>query len=87
MKQRITLLALSLLALAFAPPIGFRTANTKSHNPAAKAGDQTPPKTEIELLCEAAGVDPKNVIHRIRPGLTAKQAIEVAVNEKLERGG
>lgn len=86
MKQRIKLVALSLLALAFAPPIGCRTANAESTKPDAKTG-APPPKSELDRLCEEAGVDPKDVIWRIRPGFTAKQAIEVAVNEKLERGG
>lgn len=80
MKQRITLLALSLLALFFAPPSGFRTANIKSTEPATP----TPESSEIALLCKAAGVDPKDVIWRMRHGLTAKQAIEVAATNKLE---
>jgi hypothetical protein len=84
MKQRSKLLALSLLALAFAAPIGFRTANAKSRT---SSGQPPPQTTETDRLCEAAGVDPKDVLWRIRSGLTAEQAIAVAVTNKLEGGG
>lgn len=40
--------------------------------------------TATELLIKGAGVDPEDVLWRIRSGLAPHQAVEVALNEKIE---
>jgi hypothetical protein len=88
--KKFKLLVLGLLALTFSAPVGFRTANAK----VPKVGDvntpddQPPPEdSEVGLLIKGAGVDYKDVLWRIRAGLTPKQAVEVALNEKREAAG
>lgn len=78
MITRIKLTLLSLFALAFACPLGFRTAN---------AADEQPPdpNSEVGLLIKGADVDYHDVLWRVRAGLTPKQAVEVAQQNKLER--
>jgi hypothetical protein len=87
--NRIKLLLLSLIALVFSAPIGFRTANVKPDpNTGPLPGEEAPaPDSEVGLLIKGAGVDWKDVTWRIRAGLTAKQAVEVALNEKREADG
>lgn len=81
MKQRIKLVALSLLSLAFAPPPGFRTANIETGpNP----DEQPPPKdSELALLIKGAGVDYRNVMWRIRAGLSPRMAIEAVQQQEF----
>lgn len=43
------------------------------------------PQSEVALLCRGAGVDPSEVLWRVRAGLSPKQAVEVASLEKAER--
>ena len=99
--KTIKIVVLSLAALAFGAPVGFRTANVKrkpklAAEPAAPAVGE-PTETEKEkiaddanlpeatkLLIKGAGVDAKDVVWRIRAGLTPAQAVEVAANEKAE---
>jgi hypothetical protein len=118
MKQ-IKLVMLSFLALAFAAPAGFRTANANADEPLANkvedavlgkpVEDDRPLKEQVadlkatvaalrtavpvlplppvvgastELLMKGAGVKAEDVNWRIRAGLTAAQAVEVALAEK-----
>lgn len=87
--NRTKLLLLSLGALIFGAPIGFRTANAKPDpNTGPLPGEEAPAAdSEVGLLIKGAGVDWKDVTWRIRAGLTAKQAVEVALNEKRELAG
>jgi hypothetical protein len=117
MKQ-IKLVVLSFLALAFAAPAGFCTANAKEPPLADKVEDAVlgkpveddrPLKEQVadlkatvaalraavpvppvfpvtggstDLLIKGAGVKAEDVNWRIRAGLTAAQAVEVALAEK-----
>ena len=115
MIKRIRIAVMSIIALAFSAPVGFRTANTKRGGgkrgrkledvetgaPAAPAVevptpaaeppdpreqpiDQSSLSDETKTLIKGAGVDAKDVVWRIRAGLTPYQAVEVAAAEKAE---
>lgn len=87
--KRIKLTLLGFLALAFGAPLGFRTANAKPQVGDQNTPDDKPPApdSEVGLLIKGAGVDYKDVLWRVRAGLTPKQAVEVALNEKREKAG
>jgi Rho termination factor, N-terminal domain len=64
----------------------FSTPNVKPDTD--KTEDHPPdPNSEVGLLIKGAEVDYKDVLWRIRAGLTPKQAVDVAKQEKLEAAG
>lgn len=82
MKNKFKLIALSLSALFVAGlREQFSTANANDRG--VSPGDK--PKNEmVELLSKGAGVDPDDVYWRVAKGLSPKQAVDVAAQEKLE---
>jgi hypothetical protein len=72
MKKSIQLIALSLLAVAFGCPGGFRTANAAEADAELNIGPFRLPE----------GIDKKDVAWRIRAGLDPSQAVEAALAQK-----
>lgn len=68
---------------AAAPPPAVEAGAPTEEQKADLAGDANI-SDNLKLLLKGAGVEAKDVIWRIRAGLTEKQAVDVAAAEKAE---
>jgi hypothetical protein len=75
--KKLKLVVLSLVALVFARPPGYCTANSAE----AQAPEDNSP---LALQCRGAGVDPADVRWRVQAGLDLDQAVQAALSQKTE---